>query len=224
MNHVPLYITYQIQPTILCKPSQVKKVCVKSSQLSQFFTSLQSRKVTHLKIRSPNAICKSLILPETIAKLLHLTYLDISDTRCCYLPPELAQLNLSTFIFSFNYLKPKVFLDTICSAKTLTKLDLSNTFLKKLTNAIANLKELRILHLQHNLLRTLPAGLLKLAYLTELDISDNLIKNLPKELYLKQSLKIIICSPDIDTPPNQQKENLLHLKVKLIRRAIQIQF
>lgn len=129
-------------------------------------------------------------LPPEIAKLQHLTRLNLVGNRLEFLPREIGRLkDLRTLNLSYNTLKEIP--EEIGFLTKLTHLNLSYNQLTFIPTSIGQLTNLESLTLTKNKLSSLPKELGKLTKLKDLYIEDNPFESLPPEV-VKQGTRAIL--------------------------------
>jgi hypothetical protein len=120
-------------------------------------------------------------LPEVIASLTQLQGLELSNNQLREMPEAIASLTqLQTLNLNNNQLTELP--EAIPSLTQLQTLNLSNNQLTELPEAIASLTQLRMLYLSNNQLTQLPEEIASLTQLKELNLSQNQLTELPEAI------------------------------------------
>ena len=120
-------------------------------------------------------------LPESMAKLSNLTGLDLRGNQITNLPESMAKLsNLTQLYLSEN--KITNLPESMAKLSNLTLLDLSKNQITNLPESMAKLSNLTLLNLRGNQITNLPESMAKLSNLTQLYLSENKITNLPESM------------------------------------------
>uniref|UniRef100_H2ZUG6 Calponin-homology (CH) domain-containing protein n=1 Tax=Latimeria chalumnae TaxID=7897 RepID=H2ZUG6_LATCH len=140
-------------------------------------------------------------IPQSIANLQALTYLNIGRNQLTTLPPYLCCLPLKVLIISNN--KLAALPDSIGSLASLRQLDASCNELQSLPTQIGNLESLRDLNVRRNHITTLPDELSELP-LVRVDFSCNRISRIPVcYRHLRHLQSIILDNNPLQSPPAQ---------------------
>jgi hypothetical protein len=120
-------------------------------------------------------------LPDDIASLNQLKWLNLQDNELRELPEVIASLTqLQGLELSNNQLRELP--EAIASLTQLQTLNLSNNQLTELPEAIASLTQLHTLKLSNNQLTQLPEEIASLTQLKELNLSNNQLTELPEAI------------------------------------------
>ncbi|MED6165451.1 hypothetical protein PIB30_099654, partial [Stylosanthes scabra] len=132
------------------------------------------------------------MFPDSIAKLIHLRYLDLSRSNIELLPHSLCNLcNLQTLKLR-SCCSLAMLPSNLGEMINLRYLDLSRTAVKTLPESLCNLGNLQTLKLQHcSELTMLPNGMYKLVNLRHLDIWGTPLKEMPKGMGKLKQLMIL---------------------------------
>jgi len=117
-------------------------------------------------------------LPESIADLKGLKYLQLENNQFSTLPEYLGNLELLKFLY-LNKNKLTALPASIGNMQLLLKLELSDNQLKSLPETIGNMISLRSLNLNNNKLIELPTSMRNLTVLNDLSIENNQLTALP---------------------------------------------
>ncbi|XP_041034853.1 DISP complex protein LRCH3-like isoform X2 [Carcharodon carcharias] len=140
-------------------------------------------------------------IPSTITNLQALTYLNVSRSQLCVLPPYLCCLPLKVLIASNNKLTSLP--EDIGCLRQLRELDVSCNEIQILPSQIGNLESLRDLNVRRNQLVTLPEEISELP-LVRLDFSCNKVTRIPVcYRHLRHLQNILLDNNPLQSPPAQ---------------------
>ena len=117
-------------------------------------------------------------LPESIADLKGLKFLQLENNQFLTLPEYFGNLELLEFLY-LNNNKLTALPESIGNLQFLRILELSDNQLKTLPKTIDNMISLRILNLNNNKLSELPASMRNLTVLNTLSVENNQLTSLP---------------------------------------------
>ncbi|KAM9319953.1 leucine-rich repeat and calponin homology domain-containing protein 1 [Gastrophryne carolinensis] len=141
------------------------------------------------------------VIPETLANLQMLTYLNISRNQLASLPACICGLPLRVLIASNN--KIGFLPEEIGQLQQLMELDISCNEITSLPQQIGHLKSLRELNLRRNYLKVLPQEIVDLP-LVKLDISCNKVLILPLCFRKMVQLQVLVLENNpLQSPPPQ---------------------
>ncbi|XP_060710781.1 leucine-rich repeat and calponin homology domain-containing protein 4-like isoform X2 [Hemiscyllium ocellatum] len=156
------------------------------------YISLETLNLYHNSVRS---------IPRAITNLQALTYLNVSRSHLCVLPPYLCCLPLKVLIASNN--KLTTLPEDIGCLSQLRELDVSCNDIHVLPSQIGNLESLRDLNVRRNQLASLPEELSELP-LVRLDFSCNKISRIPVcYRHLRHLQYILMDNNPLQSPPAQ---------------------
>ncbi len=143
-------------------------------------------------------------LPNEIANLKSLTYLNLARTCLEYLPETFNQLSKLTYLdLSSN--KVTEFPKPVLELFQLEYLDLSACNILTIPEEVESLRKLKILKLDSCGIRTIPKTIGKLESLEELHLYNNYLQELPSEIGELKNLKILMLG-SYENNHNQIKE------------------
>ncbi|XP_072265978.1 leucine-rich repeat and calponin homology domain-containing protein 1 isoform X3 [Pyxicephalus adspersus] len=141
------------------------------------------------------------VIPETLANLRMLTYLNISRNQLSSLPACICGLPLKVLIASNN--KIGFLPEEIGQLQQLMELDISCNEITSLPQQIGLLKSLRELNVRRNYLKVLPQEIVDLP-LVKLDISCNKVLILPLCFRKMVQLQVLVLENNpLQSPPAQ---------------------
>jgi Leucine-rich repeat (LRR) protein len=179
----------------------------------------------------------NVLLPDTINKLINLTYLEVGYSNLMKLPDVICNLtNLIHLDVSFNYIReiPETIgnltnlthLDisynrltelpkTTCILTKLTHLDIMSNTLTELPETIGNLTSLIYLYIRSNKLTKLPTSIGNLTNLSRLHLQNNKLTELPLSIInLRRLNEIYYFDNEFDIFPPQIQRFIYTIKNK----------
>ncbi|XP_008207396.2 leucine-rich repeat and calponin homology domain-containing protein isoform X1 [Nasonia vitripennis] len=181
-------VKYNLQDTVLADLS--KNRFMELPEEVTEFAFLEKLHLYHNAIR---------VIPETVAMLQSLSYLDLSRNQLTTLPREICRLPLQTLLVAHNRLASLP--EELGRMSALAELDAGCNEITSLPSRMGDLPRLRCLDLRSNLLVHIPIELTYLK-LVKLDISGNRISVLPNELRKMKSLvELKLSDNPLTSPP-----------------------
>jgi len=145
---------------------------------------IDNNSITGIKITNKNLTS----IPENLADLKKLCYLDLSWNKIKKIPKWLKKLkNLKELFFSFNNIE--IFPSEISYLSKLEKLYLNTNFINEIPHSIENCINLIEFDINQNIIQDVPAEIGQLTKLKILNFSFNKIRSIPQSIIQLGSLK-----------------------------------